>query len=178
MDVLTKRNISLEKHAWSLRMMINLVRDLHQPMHTVNYYSIKIPLQHVDLNGLRCKISHRKYHNLLCYWDAYAELLTFKKGQKNKQMRSLIESLLEQDHEPLVRTLEGQSYKSKLKQWTYSSYNIAHSQAYTIPFGAKPPHNYEEMTKKACRQQLISAAKNLALLSNHLYMNDNYAQAE
>lgn len=178
MDVLTKRNISVEEHAWSLRMLIHLVGDLHQPMHTINFYSKIIPLQHGDLNGLRYKISHRKYHNLHSYWDACAGLLSFKGGQKNKQRRALIKSLLEQDHEPLVRTLESQSYKSKLKQWTYSSYTIAHSQAYTIPFGAKPPHNYEEMTKKACRQQLISAAKNLALLLNHLYMNDNYAQAE
>jgi len=151
---------SLYNRGFSLRILIHVVGDLHQPMHAVTEYSARFPQG--DLGGNRLRLGKNSVaENLHRYWDNGAGILLIKKRYKIK--------LLQQKAKRIeVKWPCEDSVSMEPEQWAQESHQLAVSTAYQLTYGQKPSQAYQKEARLIVEQRLALAGCRLATLLNQL----------
>lgn len=149
---------------FSLRILLHVVGDLHQPMHAVSQFSVKHP--EGDYGGNLVFLGKNTVaKNLHAYWDNGGGFLKTRHYLSN-------------------RALDAKAYKIESRwpcnlgamtinpnAWSKESHELAVSKAYLIKNGQKPEKNYQKMVKEITRQRIALAGCRLAFLLNTLSEN-------
>lgn len=156
-----KSNTKKQKAA-AIRMLIHLIGDMHQPLHTATLYDKSHPKG--DLNGLKYRLKSR-YKNLHRFWDVGGGILAYKK-RKPFRRQKLIQSIEKQYpyQEKFLQISPGQS----IQLWVGESFKLAKKDAYQQKPNSKVSPEYRKLVNKDSRKQLVQAGYHLAQLLNTL----------
>lgn len=148
----------LSNRAVALRILLHVIGDIHQPLHTTTRVSALHP--HGDRGGNDFKLSKNEIgDNLHRYWDRGGGLLpTTRLSTASKQLARTIESEADcppEDLDPM--------------HWISESHQLAITHAYLIEEKSVPSESYQQDTQMICKQQLLFAGCRLAALLNHIY---------
>ena len=156
-SVLSSSKSSLADKGLSLRILIHLVGDIHQPLHTVTKVSKRFPKG--DLGGNLFTLAKNPIgHNLHQYWDNGAGILI---GQSKKfQVRNKALQLEKK------WSCEAANTKKKPGQWIKESHQIALKQVYTITPYTIPNKRYQLNAQNITQKQMLFAGCRLATLIN------------
>jgi hypothetical protein len=163
-DILKSKDASNYNKAWSLRLLIHLIGDLHQPTHVATLYSHKF--YRSDINAVKYRIrSH--YKNLHRYWDLAGGLLKFRKN-KTQNRQKLLSKIMAQEKNQ-YHQIASRDYKNLISSWQKQAYLVAKDIVYTQPYGKKISKDYCQKAQKAASKQLYLAGMDLAQLLNVIY---------
>ena len=146
-----------EQKAIALRVVLHVVGDIHQPLHTITRVTTAHPKG--DRGGNDFRLGKNKVgNNLHRYWDKGGGFLNHKMSA--------------QEIRYLAKVLEGQwacpTPDLETMHWVQASHDLAVKHAYAIKEYEIPSREYEQMTQRDTQQQLVFAGCRLALLLNHL----------
>ncbi len=154
----SQKSSSVDK-GMSLRILIHVVGDIHQPLHTAALVTNKLP--HGDLGGNLFPLSKNPIGiNLHQYWDNGGGILIgqSKKFQvKNKALQ------LEQKWSCKIANTQ-----MKPEQWVKSSHDLALSQVYKINPDSAPDKRYQLNAQNISQKQILLAGCRLANLLNEI----------
>ncbi len=157
MKTLQDPNAPLEEQAVALRIILHVVGDIHQPLHTITRVSQAHP--HGDRGGNDFRLGKNKVgNNLHRYWDKGGGMLTPK--MPSSEVKQLAYKLEEEWSCP-TPDLE-------IMHWVQASHAMALKHAYALEERTSPSAEYEQQTQRDTEQQLVYAGCRLALLLNHL----------
>jgi hypothetical protein len=162
-QTLKSSKAKLPDKAFMLRMLIHLVGDIHQPMHSINMYGQDYP--DGDEGGNLVKVNSSKYKNLHAFWDSGGGL-----------WKDVDRPLTDTNREYINKTSEyivvsfghPEKLNYNFEEWTNESYNIAVADAYTIVDGELTPE-YINSTRTECQLQIASGGKRLANILNDIF---------
>lgn len=161
--VLNTRQTSLFDKGFSLRILLHVVGDIHQPMHAVSQFSRTLPKG--DKGGnLRYLVRNPVARNLHSYWDKGGGLLT-PRAQYSYTLLNRRANSMERRwpcHPDLMVLTP--------KIWAEESHTIAVTKAYVFNTSEKPTKSYQKMVKKLSEQQIALAGCRLAALVNSLFL--------
>jgi hypothetical protein len=156
-ETLQDRHATTEEQAIALRIILHVVGDIHQPLHTITRVSHDYP--HGDRGGNDFHLGRNKVgNNLHRYWDKGGGMLTPK--MPDPELKQWVK-ILETQWTCPTPDLE-------IMHWVQSSHALALQYAYAIEEGSQPSEEYERTTQRITQQQLVYAGCRLALLLNHL----------
>lgn len=155
---LTDPGASIWEQAIALRILLHVVGDIHQPLHTTTRVSAQHP--DGDRGGNDFKLGKNKVAPTLHrYWDRGGGLL--------QQPMSSVEIT------QLARTIEGlwvcPPEDFDAMHWAAESHDIALKQVYALEENTTPSYEYQQTTQDISKRQLVYAGCRLAALLNHLY---------
>ncbi|MCR9191266.1 MAG: S1/P1 nuclease [Gammaproteobacteria bacterium] len=154
---LLDKTASEEEQAIALRILLHVVGDVHQPLHTITRISQAHPQG--DRGGNDFHLGKNKIApNLHRYWDRGGGLLS--SPMSTTEVKQLAENLETQWSCP-KENLDAM-------HWAEESHLLAIQYAYAIQEDAAPTETYEANTRKICGQQLVYAGCRLAALLNSL----------
>ena len=140
-----------------LKILIHVVGDIHQPLHTATKVSRSFPKG--DLGGNLYLFSKSPYgKNLHQYWDNGAGFLTNKSLQETKLSARILEKKF-----PC-----SQVKPQKPEAWINASHFIAVNQVYSLRTHKQPNSNYLSNTRLITQQQIALAGCRLASVLNGL----------
>jgi len=139
----------------SLRILLHVVGDIHQPLHTITRVSNKFP--EGDRGGnLELLTDNTIAPNLHAYWDRGAGLLSEKKHYSLQQISMLAAAL--------DVTWPCENTEINPQQWAQASHKIAVQEVYQFPVDDK----YQQRAIKISELQISLAGCHLAMLLNKL----------
>lgn len=146
---------------FSLRVLLHVTGDVHQPLHAVTRISQSLPkgdkggnLFHLGKNEIA--------DNLHAYWDRGAGLFSAKnKRYTNRAIKQLARTL-EKDY-PKASFVLG---NSDFRRWAAQSHRLAKTNAYQTEEGKKPTKHYRQTVGEKTKQQVALAGYRLAQLLN------------
>lgn len=159
--VIRNQRESAYNKGFSMRILLHVVGDLHQPMHAVNEFSARHT--NGDAGGNLLFLGKNPVgKNLHSYWDNGGGMLKGSHKLSQKQLNTKayqIESrwpcnLSAMHSDPAV--------------WSDESHQLAITKAYTIRNGQKPDKHYQNMVKEVAEQRIALAGCRLAYLLNTL----------
>ncbi len=160
--VLLENNVSPTERAISLRILLHVVGDVHQPLHAATRISKKYP--NGDKGGNQFYLQKNGVaKNLHAYWDRGGGSLLVK------SKRSMTLAIKNKAHD-----LEKQwpchdlSVKFEPQGWIEESYLIAKSKAYSPLKKHRPTRLYQTMVKELTDERLSLAGCRLAFLLNEI----------
>ena len=141
----------------SLRVLLHVVSDIHQPMHAVTRVSIKFP--EGDRGGNLVPLSMNPVaKNLHAYWDRGAGLLSSKKPFTQLKIIALATEIEQtwpcSDVDATINP----------RRWAEESHQIAVKEAYQLPIDNKYQHNAVVISE----QRIAIAGCRIALLLNKI----------
>lgn len=146
--------------AVSLRVLLHVVADLHQPLHTASEVSSQYP--EGDKGGnLFSLAANPVAPNLHSYWDRGGGLLVFTPRPSEAQIKALAEKFLEHYQCSL-------SNVSEPFVWAKESYQLARNNAYDSSLHTRISAVYQQQVQKISEQRLVLAGCRLAALLEHL----------
>ncbi|MCC5015988.1 MULTISPECIES: S1/P1 nuclease [unclassified Legionella] len=149
---------------FSLRVLLHVVGDLHQPMHAVNQFSVRYPKG--DKGGnLYLLGANPIASNLHSYWDKGGGMLSKKRHYSQAQVNRLAYRI-EQRWPCSIASVNLQP-----KVWATESHQLAIHKAYQIKAGQKPDKRYQRMVKATTEERLAIAGCRLAAVLNTLAAN-------
>src|SRR3990167_362572 len=141
MYILQNPRYSAYEKGLQLRILMHVVADLHQPMHTISLFNARFP--HGDRGGNDYLLGNNRVgKNLHAYWDRGGGYLRKKSFKKPKAGKTLVKEC--EDLDPRI--------------WARESYNIAKDFAYSIKYRHKPTKPYQRMVSKITKQRLSLAS--------------------
>ena len=147
----------------SIRILLHVIGDLHQPLHAADQYSRRYPKG--DLGGNRFRLGKNQIaNNLHAYWDRGGGFLLANKKVTNRDLR-MMATLIEKkwpckmDNAYLV-----------VDQWRAESFELAVNKVYFIASYQTPSWYYQRMVQKMTQQQIALAGCRVAMM-----MNDHFA---
>lgn len=159
MLVLNSKKASKRDKGLSLRILIHIVGDIHQPLHTITRVSRAHPQG--DLGGnLFILAPNSAGHNLHKYWDTGAGILL--ESHKPNQIRNKARQL---EHQ---LSCKRQAPESSIKSWIEQSHQLAIKNAYAITEGSLPGKYYKLSTRRIVERQIFTAGCRLAYLLNQV----------
>ncbi len=162
--ILHNKEASAEERGQALRFYLHWLGDIHQPMHTINYYSSSYPQG--DAGGNRYFLVDSSYPNLHAFWDGGCGLWPQNKTLNKKQIRALAKQW--QALYPSKKFTAALADKNPLS-WAKDSYVLAIEYAYE----AVPQHsvslNAQKNTHIVCQKQITLAGYRLAQTLNAWY---------
>lgn len=159
LDVLKSPKSTLNDKGLSLRVLIHIVGDIHQPLHTVSQITNALPKG--DLGGNLFLLGKNPIGmNLHQYWDNGGGILigqskTFQIQNKAKQLEKKWSC----------------SIANKLtnpQQWVDAAHLAALDEVYTLSPGTIPSKNYQLNAQNLTEKQIVFAGCRLASLLNSL----------
>lgn len=145
----------------SLRILLHVVADLHQPMHTISQFSQRFPTG--DKGGNLYYLGRNPIaKNLHTYWDMGGGFLKSNKSYSLKQLASKARYLEK------LKPCELANMNLDISIWMTESHQLAKQYAYQIKLGEKPTKHYQRMTKQISQERLALAGCRLAALLNQL----------
>lgn len=146
-----------QKKAIALRIILHVVGDIHQPLHTITRVSQNSPKG--DRGGNDFHLGRNKVGNTLHrYWDRGGGFL--KPKFSDTEIRILAKQLEHQWSCP-APDLE-------LMHWVQASHALAIKHAYAIEEYTIPSMEYEKNTQYLTQQQLVYAGCRLAYILNKM----------
>jgi len=144
-----------------LRVLLHVVGDIHQPMHSVSLYSART--RNGDKGGNMYHLKNNPVaDNLHAYWDRGGGSLIRNKAYSVSALRrraKLIEKRWPCD---------AQNVSLSAQNWADESFQIAVNQAYQLPYGQKPSGMYQKQVKQTSEQRLALAGCRLAAVLNDI----------
>ena len=153
--VLSSNKSGKSAKSFNLKVLIHVVGDMHQPLHTSTKVSRRFPKG--DLGGNLYALKSPYGANLHQYWDNGAGTLT--KG--NLAVVKVKAYLLEQS----ISCLIANQLKTP-EEWLQETLNIAKTEAYAIKSHNKPSKKYRYNTIRIVDKQIVLAGCRLAYLLN------------
>lgn len=159
LDVLKSNKASTVDKGLSLRVLIHVVGDIHQPLHTVSHITANLPKG--DLGGnLFALGSNPIGTNLHQYWDNGGGILI---GQSSKQqIKNKARQLQDRWSCTAAKKL------NKPEQWVNTSHNAALNVVYKLRPGSVPSKGYQLTAQNLTQKQIVLAGCRLASLLNSL----------
>ena len=135
---------------FAAKVLLHVIADVHQPMHTVSYYSKKFP--YGDKGGNLWRL---KYGSLHQFWDSAGGFL---KGfsRNDADMVAFKKSKL------VISTCDLKMFELDPEQWIKFSHQLAVEYAYFPPRNKYKWHDYQQRTQDICKHQMQQAAINMA----------------
>lgn len=150
-------NASLYNKGFSLRILLHVVGDLHQPLHAISEYSKIHP--HGDLGGnLFALASNDIGTNLHKYWDEGGGFLVEKKVNA-KRLKELAEHI-----EKKWPCAKMKNANMSPESWAKESHALALAYAYSISPGQNPDSAYQKHAQEICEKRIAFAGCRLANL--------------
>lgn len=154
--VLADNTSSLSEKKLAVRILLHVIADVHQPLHTTAYYSKKYPKG--DKGG---NLWHIKHGNLHRYWDGGAGFLKgFSRFDLNK-LSNKKDKVYLSCHEKLSAEL-------KPEEWIKQSHQIAMDFAYFPSRNRKKWLEYQTKAQSYSKQQILKAAIDMAATFDQL----------
>lgn len=153
-------NATAKERGLALRILLHVVGDLHQPLHTITWVDPAYP--HGDRGGNLFLLGKNSVaNNLHAYWD--------RGGGALKNTRVSYKSLKHR-----AKRLEKQWPCDKNNQvlnpqkWAWESHQIAIKYAYTLKPYQKPNKIYKQQVKKVSEQRIALAGCRLGVILSSL----------
>lgn len=150
----------------ALRILLHVVGDIHQPLHTATKVSTKFPLG--DKGGNLFSLKHNPVaNNLHAYWDRGGGylILSHAENRKSRDRKKTIIQLSKQLEE--ISPCNVNLVSIDPLQWVEESHNLAVIAAYKISPNTSPSKAYQQEVIKISKKQLAMAGCRLASLLNH-----------
>lgn len=162
--ILKNTQASSMEQATALRFYLHWLGDIHQPMHTISYYSSSYPQG--DAGGNRYLLLDSPYPNLHVFWDEGCGLWPQTRNLNKKQIRALAKRW--QALYPQKKWVAALADNSPLN-WAKESHALAIEYAYE----ATPQHylslRAQENAQIICQKQIVLAGYRLAQTLNAWY---------
>lgn len=143
--VLSSSMTSPDEKAFAMRVLVHVIADIHQPLHTINVYSARYP--HGDKGGNLIRIKKQSIaKNLHSFWDRGGGWLLGSEYEDEQKMK----------------LISYQPCDGNPKDWIMNSHQLALTKAYRIPHTKSEWAIYTKETQKITQHQLQSAACHLA----------------
>lgn len=170
----------LEEQKTSLKLLVHLVGDIHQPLHAVNRFSESHPKG--DRGGNSHRIQSATADNLHAYWDQ--GLGRFKPLQKRNattgvRIRQYAEDIQERYPIEHYTNHSGSSEAPALQtktpllqtpiEWARESRRLSESFVYQLPEDSRPSKDYHAKGIQIMEERLALAGYRLAHTLNTLY---------
>lgn len=159
MRVLNNKSSSTADKGFYLRILLHVVGDIHQPMHTVSEYTWRFPRG--DKGGNRVYLAKNPVaNNLHAYWD--------NGGGWLKPRQKYSSSVLIHRAKMIEKRWPCRNFVLHFdpKAWANESHQLAISKAYTVKLGHKPSKAYQHMVSLQTQKQIALAGCRLAFLLN------------
>jgi len=160
-SILKSRYTNSFDKGMALRILIHIMGDLHQPLHTVSLVSHNIP--NGDKGGNMYYINALPLaNNLHKYWDSGAGYLVKRPPTSKASVKTLSKQL-------------AAAYPCQKEQvisvssWVAESNQLARTVAYAIPEGEKPSMQYQLTAQSLTRQRIALAGCRLAAVLNEVF---------
>ena len=158
-SVLSSSQASRAEKALNLRILIHVVGDIHQPLHTVTKISRRFP--EGDLGGnLFLLAKNPNGSNLHQYWDQGAGLFITRKNTPNIKNKAYA---LEQKW-----SCDFANQQTNVQDWIDRSHRLAVTHAYAIRAHKKPGKYYQYHAQHIVEQQIVFSGCHLAYLINNV----------
>lgn len=143
----------------SLRILVHVIGDVHQPLHTISQITQQYPKG--DLGGNLFLLGKNSIGaNLHKYWDNGGGILI---GQsKSVQIKNKAKQLEKKWSCAMANKL------SKPEQWIKASNQIAQHQVYNIAVGSVPSKQYQLTAQNLSQKQIFLAGCRLAGVLNQI----------
>lgn len=144
--------------SYMLRYTMNLIAEVHSPMHNINLFNAKHKAG--DEHGVDFKLTGT-HKNLYDLWEnsfGMFETHSYPISSDKEVQAHAAEIMAEYSREDLASDLKDDSKKG----WSDASYDIAKDLAYTAIEGKTPEADYIEQGKAAIRRQMALAAYRVA----------------
>jgi hypothetical protein len=144
----------------AIKILLHVVADLHQPMHSINYYSKEFPQG--DRGG-NLYLIHNDYFygNLHHFWDEGGGYLSDFSWKNRFSLELKVKDIADGQCDWLREKIDPDS-------WAQDSYNLAKKYAYYPPSSLAEFETYQKTAQTLSRQQLNKAACRLAAVLNSL----------
>ncbi len=157
--ILSGKEMDREEQNLALLILIHLVADIHQPLHTITRVSKRQPIG--DLGGNLFLLGANPIaSNLHRYWDNGAGLFSGTNKRRNiKKTARLLEnkSLCPNDQKSM-----------KPEIWAQDSHQLAIEQVYQLGFREVPTRQYQANAQVVIEKQTLLAGCRLAALLNKI----------
>lgn len=161
-NVLTDKKSSDFDKGFSVRVLLHVVGDLHQPLHAADQYSREHPTG--DRGGNLFYLGHNPIAgNLHAYWDKGGGFLESNGPVGDEQLQSLAQKI--EAKWPCDERMASASSKA----WSEESFQVAVEVAYSIKPSEKPSQSYQEQVQTVTEQRLALAGCRLAKLLNQAF---------
>lgn len=158
-SVLSSKYSSQKDKGLSLRILIHVVGDIHQPLHSATQVSKEHPKG--DLGGNLFPLAKNNIgSNLHKYWDNGGGILL---GQSQKNQ---IKNKAMQLEKKWACSIPNRTKSPK--QWVKESNQLAQAAAYSISPGTKPDKKYQFNTQHLVEKQILFAGCRLGQILNQL----------
>lgn len=147
---------STEVKTFSLKLLIHVLGDMHQPLHTTTKVSRRNPKG--DQGGNLYRLDKSSFgKNLHQYWDNGAGSLNAKTAKNLKIKARLLEKKWP------CNTV---NYYTKEEEWVQVTHHLAVNQVYSLKDHRKPNKQYQYKAREITEQQITLAGCRLANLLN------------
>jgi hypothetical protein len=167
--VLKNARASVEEQQTCLKLLVHIVGDIHQPLHSVNRFSALHPKG--DLGGNRYLIKSKIGPNLHAYWDrGMGEFKPFQRRKPNTGiMIQLFAEGVEQRHPIAQFSHNPATLTAPAIEWAREGRSIAESFVYQVPEFSAPTSAYQEAGIPIMEARLALAGYRLATMLNTIY---------
>jgi len=150
-----KKSSYLEKNL-ALRVLLHVIEDIHQPMHTITWYSKRFSSG--DKGGNAWKMYKTNLHQ---YWDTAGGWLKDFNWADDSELQTKINEF------DLV-DCDWQHIKLNADEWVAKSHQLAVKYAYFPPKSKAKLMNYQKSCQDISKQQIQTAACHLAAVLNKI----------
>ncbi len=145
----------------SLRILIHVAGDLHQPLHAASRVSHQHPAG--DMGGNLVGLGKNEVgSNLHQYWDKGAGLLSEHRHYKSQQIKGMAK-LIEQQFPCDLKSMD-----LSPDHWAKESHQYAKNFAYSVKPNAIPKPAYQDRAKRISKERIALAGCRLAALLNEI----------
>jgi len=145
----------------SLRMLIHVLGDLHQPLHVATRVSQKYP--EGDRGGNLLRLGKNAIAtNLHFYWDSGGGYFIPHRQYSNAQIQQMARQL------EALMPCSTDEMDNNPNQWAKESHELAITLAYHINAGDVPDQKYQEATQAISKERMAIAGCRLASLLNQI----------
>ncbi|MGQ3887787.1 S1/P1 nuclease [Legionella sp. CNM-1927-20] len=161
-SILKSETASNYDKGFSLRILLHVIGDIHQPMHAVSLFSKSYPKG--DQGGNLITLAPNPVaSNLHAYWD---------NGGGYLKTHYSYQSIVKKAHSLEKRwPCDANSDLLNPSQWAEESHQLAVELAYLLKNGDKPSKAYQHAVKTTVKQRLATAGCRLGNLLNKLAKN-------
>ncbi len=161
--VLSQNSSPQKSKSFFLKVLIHVVGDIHQPLHTATKISRRFPQG--DLGGNLYTFSKTpKAKNMHQYWDSAAGTL-----KKESWIARKIHAFKLEAQWPCAKI--NQPYS--IEHWLNDTHAVARTQAYSIRTHKRPDNQYQQKVITLSEQQIAFAGCRLAFLLNEIAAADS-----
>lgn len=164
-QMLQNNKVSEFEKGLNVRILLHVVGDIHQPLHTISQFSAKHPFG--DKGGNYVLLGKNPLaKNLHAYWDKGGGLLVSPHYLRKQLVKKAKDIEANWPCKPEAIPLNPQ-------QWANESHQLAVTYAYAIKPYEKPTLAYQQQVQDLSEQQIAKAGCRLASLLNQ-DLKDNF----